>query len=376
MRAAIFADQLFYDQPGGIGTYLRQLVPGLADRPEGVDLVLVHHGEEGEEPFADLAGVEEVRLRARRDVMGLAWHSLGRPRLERFSGDVDLVHAPSLVYPPSRAPLVATVHDLCILKYPRAFPSRWRIFHRRGLNLIMREAKVIMADSRSTYDDLRSLAGGRDPRVRIVPLGVEIPAEPDEEEIAEVLARHGLNAGYILFVGTVEPRKNLTRLVQAYAAFDREEREKSGELVLVGSPGWMGRRELSRIVSQAGVRWLGYLPQAELEAVYRGASIFVYPSVYEGFGLPVLEAMARGLAVVTSNSSSLREVGEGVALLVDPMDPMELGKAMRRLIVDEDMRGELAQKGKERAAEYPWERTIEMTLKAYEDALRQPKPRP
>lgn len=370
MRAAIFADQLLYDQPGGIGTYLRHLVPGLAGRPEGVDLVLVHHGGGGENPLAGLEGTEEVRLQARRDVMGLAWHGLGRPRLERFCGDVDLVHAPSLVYPPSRAPLVATVHDLCILRYPRAFPSRWRVFHRRGLSLIMREARVIMADSRSTYDDLRALAGGRDPRVRIVPLGVDIPTEPDEEETARVLSSHGLEAGYVLFVGTVEPRKNLTRLVQAYAAFDREEREKCGELVLVGSPGWMGRRELSRIVSQAGVRWLGYLPQAELEAVYRGAGIFVYPSVYEGFGLPVLEAMARGLAVVTSNSSSLREVGEGVALLVDPTDPMEIGKAMRRLILDEDMREELAGKGRERAAEYPWERTVEMTLEAYGDALR------
>ncbi|MBN2028451.1 MAG: glycosyltransferase family 4 protein [Actinobacteria bacterium] len=370
MRAAIFADQLFYDQPGGIGTYLRHLIPGLADRPEGVDLVLVHHGEEGERPFAGLAGVEEVRLQARRDVMGLAWHGLGRPRMERFCGDVDLVHAPSLVYPPSRAPLVATVHDLCILKYPRAFPGRWRAFHRRGLNLIMREAKAIMVDSRSTYDDLRCLAGKRDPRAKVVPLGVEIPAEPDEKEVAGVLSKHGLDAGYILFVGTVEPRKNLTRLVQAYAAFDREEREKSGELVIVGAPGWMGRRELSRIVSQAGVRWLGYLPQRELEAVYRGASIFVYPSVYEGFGLPVLEAMARGLAVVTSDSSSLREIGEGVALLVDPMDPMELGKAMRRLILDEDMRGDLARKGRGRAAEYPWELTIEMTLEVYNDSLR------
>jgi len=376
MRTAIFADQLFYDQPGGIGTYLRHLVPGMVDRPEEVDLVLVHHGRHGERPLPHLAGVDEVRLQARRDMMGLAWHGLGRPRLERFTGDVDLVHAPSLVYPPSRAPLVATVHDLCILKYPRAFPSRWRVFHRRGLSLIVREAEVIMADSRSTYDDLRSLMGGRDPRVRVVPLGVEIPAEPDEEEVAGVLSRHGLDAGYILFVGTVEPRKNLTRLVQAYAAFDHEEREKSGELVLVGSPGWMGRRELSHIVSQAGVRWLGYLPQAELEAVYRGASIFVYPSVYEGFGLPVLEAMARGLAVVTSNSSSLREVGEGVALLVDPTDPMDLGKAMRRLILDEDMREELARKGRERAAEYPWSRTVEMTLEAYEDALRKPGAHP
>jgi glycosyltransferase involved in cell wall biosynthesis len=367
LRAAIFADQLFYDQPGGIGTYLRHLVPGLAGRLDG-SLVLAHHGRQGDALFPGLAGVEEAYLQARRDVMGLAWHTMGRPHLEHYLGELDLVHAPSLVFPPSRAPLVATVHDLCILKYPGAFPSRWKIFHHRGLRLILRHARVILADSHSTADDLYALIGKGDPRIRVVPLGVDVPEEPGEREVEEVLAKHGLAPGYILFVGTVEPRKNLSRLVQAYAAFSAEEKKKSGELVLVGAPGWMGRRELTRILSQAGVRWLGYLPQRELEAVYRGATIFVYPSVYEGFGLPVLEAMARGIAVVTSDSSSLREVGEEAALLVDPGDPMELRKAMRRLLDDEGMRGELTERGRERAAAYRWERTTELTMQAYKDA--------
>lgn len=369
MRAAFFADQLFYDQPGGIGTYLRHLVPGIAGRMEGGTLVLAHHGPVDSRLFPGLAGVEEVRLGPRRDAMGLAWHTARRPCLERYLGKLDLVHAPSLVFPPSHAPLAATVHDLCIVRYPGAFPSLWRIFHRMGLSLILRHARVILADSRSTRDDLRSLMGGSDPRVRVVPLGVDAPDDPEEDEVERILAKHGLSRGYILFVGTVEPRKNLSRLARAYAAFSEEEKAASGELVLVGAPGWMGRRELARIVSQAGVRWLGFLPQAELEAVYRAATIFVYPSLYEGFGLPVLEAMARGLAVVTSDSSSLREVGEGVALLVDPNDPMELRKAIRRLIFDEGMRLELGEKGRERAAEYPWERTVELTMQAYEDVL-------
>ncbi|MDD3718570.1 MAG: glycosyltransferase family 1 protein [Actinomycetota bacterium] len=368
MRTALFADQLDYEQPGGIGTYLRHLVPGLAGRMEG-SLVLAHHGPAEKPLFQGLAGVEEVSLGARRDVMGMAWHTLERPHLERYLGKLDLVHAPSLVFPPSKAPLAATVHDLCIVKYPGAFPSTWRIFHRMGLRLILRHARVIMADSRNTRDDLRSLMGGSDPRVRVVPLGVDLPGDPGKDEIERVLAKHGLSPGYMLFVGTLEPRKNLSRLVRAYAAFSEEEKAKSGELVLVGAPGWMGRRELARIMSQAGVRWLGFLPQDELEAVYRAASIFVYPSIYEGFGLPVLEAMARGLAVVTSDSSSLREVGEGVALLVDPNDPMELRKAMRRLLDDEDLRRELAEKGRKRAEEYPWERTVELTRQAYRDIL-------
>lgn len=369
MRAAIFADQLHYKQPGGIGTYLRHLVPGLAARLEGGSLVMAHHGPPGAGPLEGMEGVEDARLPLRRDVLGVSWHTLGAPALERYLGALDLVHTPSLVYPPSRAPLVATVHDLSVLRCPAAFPARWRAFHRRGLSLILRHARVILADSRNTRDDLRSLMGGRDPRVRVVPLGVEAPEPPDEAAVEAVLAKHGLSRGYILYVGTIEPRKNLTRLVRAYASFEWPERERSGELVLVGAPGWMGRRELSRMLAQGGVRWLGYLPQDELEAVYAAATVFVYPSVYEGFGLPVLEAMARGLAVVTSNTSSLREVGEGVALLVDPGDPREIGKALRRLIEDRELREELASKAKERAASFSWDRTVEMTFEAYGDVV-------
>lgn len=369
MRAGIFADQLCYAQPGGIGTYIRHIVPGLAAGLEGGSLALAHHGPAGTRLFPHLEGVEEFRLPPRRDVLGISWHTLGRPDIERYLGRLDLVHAPSLVFPPSRAPLVATIHDLCILKYPWAFPSRWRVFHRRGLSLILRHARLILADSNSTRDDLRSLIGGRDSRVRVIPLGVDRPEGLEEGAVEEVMSKHRLTPGYILCVGTIEPRKNLSRLVQAYSSLVAEERKASGDLVLVGDAGWMGRRELARVLSQQGVKWLGYLPQDELEAVYSRAGIFVYPSLYEGFGLPVLEAMARGLPVITTNTSALREIGEGTALLVDPEDAMELGRAIRRLVGDEELRRELAERGRERAAGYSWESTVVLTLEAYREAL-------
>jgi glycosyltransferase involved in cell wall biosynthesis len=369
MRAAIFADQLFYKQPGGIGTYLRRIVPELAERLDEGSLVLAHHGPEDKLLFPGLEKVEEVRLPQRRDVLGMSWHTLGFPPLERYLGEFDLAHAPSLVYPPSRAPLVATIHDLTVIKHPGAFPRKWRHFHARGLKLILRHSKVVLCDSRSTYDDLCSLTGNRDQRMRVVPLGVGPPGEVDEEEVEKILAKHGLQAGYILFVGTLEPRKNLSRLVSAYAALGEEEKERSGELVLVGAPGWMEEEELSRLQAQPGVRRLGYLPQDELEAIYGGAMLFVYPSLYEGFGLPVLEAMARGLPVVTSRTSSMREVGEGAALLVDPADEREIRRAIQRLVDDEDLREELASKGRKRAADFTWDRTAELTLQAYKDTI-------
>jgi glycosyltransferase involved in cell wall biosynthesis len=367
LRAGIFVDQLYYDQPGGIGTYLRHIIPGIAVSAENCSLVLGHHGPEGARLFPGLDNVEESRIPVRRDVMGMSWHTIGMPRIERYLGPMDLVHTPSLVFTPSRAPLVATIHDLCILKYPRAFPRRWWAFHRRGLSLILKHARVILVDSRSTFDDLRSLTGGHDPRVRVVPLGVDLPRKPERREIEDVLEKYGLTPGYILYVGTIEPRKNLSNLAQVYSSFDAKERAEIGDLVMVGAAGWMGRREMSGILSRPGIKWLGYLPQEELEAVYAGAGVFVYPSLYEGFGLPALEAMARGLAVITSNNSSLREVGEGVALLVDPLDPREMGKAIRRLAFDTTMRTELAEMGRERATGYAWERTVRATLQAYMD---------
>ena len=367
MRVGIFADQLNYAQPGGIGTYLHNLIPGLAERSDS-SLLLFHHSKTRPSLFPDLPKIEEAIIPHRRDLTGISWHSIGRPRIERYVGELDVVHTPSLVFPPAEAPLVATVHDLCIVKYPWAFPSRWRVFHRRGLQLILKHARIILADSNSTCDDLRSLAHQRDPRVRIVPLGVQAAPAPGREAVRKVLEKYDLKEDYILFVGTIEPRKNLSRLVQAYASFNGDEKRKTGELVLVGPAGWMGRRELSRMLSQHGVRWLGFVPQQELEAIYASAALFVYPSVYEGFGLPVLEAMARGVPVVTSNTSSLREVGEGVALLVDVEDPMEMGRAIRRLMGDPEMRAELAEKGKERASEFSWDRTVDLTLEAYGEA--------
>ncbi|MDY6794602.1 MAG: glycosyltransferase family 1 protein [Actinomycetota bacterium] len=369
MRAAIFADQLFYKQPGGIAAYLRGLLPELAVKLEDDSLVLAHHGPEGARLFPDSRNISEASLPRRRDLTGISWHTLKKPELESYLGDLDLVHAPSLVYPPSRAPLVATVHDLIVLKYPRAFPRRWRLFHSRGLKLILREARVIIADSESTRGDLASLLQKKDPRMRVIPLGVSTPARIDKAGVEETLRGHGLKPGYVLYVGTLEPRKNLARLVESCSSMDTEIREGYGSLVLAGAAGWLGRAELSRIVSHPGVKWLGHLPREDLEAVYSGASIFAYPSLYEGFGLPVLEAMARGLPVVTSNTSSMREVGEGAALLIDPEDTGDIRRALQRLLEDGGLRDELAARGRERAAEYTWGRTAELTAGAYRDAL-------
>lgn len=368
MHVAVFADQLFYKQPGGIGTYLRELVPRLAEDERVDRLVLAHHGPRDADPFPGLEKADSRYLPGRRDVTGVLWHSLGRPFLERYVGKVDLVHAPSLVYPPSRAPLVATVHDLTPAAFPSLFPRRWRWFHLRGLHLILERAQVIMCDSKATLSDLRRFTGGRMPPARVVPLGVNPPGTIGERDVEEVLRKYSLEPGYLLFVGTLEPRKNLGRLVEAFSSLGEIHRRRG--LVLVGARGWLGESELERILGVPGVRWLGFLPREELEAVYRGASVFVYPSLYEGFGLPVLEAMVRGLPVVTADVPALREVAEEAALLVDPEDEGEIRRAVKRLLEDGRLREDLAERGKEQAGKFPWSRTAGLTVEVYMEAMR------
>ncbi|MHB8781574.1 MAG: glycosyltransferase, partial [Candidatus Geothermincolia bacterium] len=186
MRIGLFADQLLYRLPGGIGTYLRGLLQELPRIDQADDFVLLHHGAAGSISIPG-SRFTERRLPGRR-AQSLAWHSVGRPRVERWIGALDLLHAPSLVVPPSRSPLIVTVHDLCVVKFPELFPRRWRIFHERGLKLAMRKASIILVDSESTRSDLLEL-GRYDPsRVRVVPLGVHVPQAPGAGEVAAVLA--------------------------------------------------------------------------------------------------------------------------------------------------------------------------------------------
>ena len=364
MHVAIYVDQLFYRQPGGIATYLRGLLPRLAPLLGG-EITLFHHGRgTASKGDGELPG-KKVSLGLGRQAAALLWHGPGFPRVERWLGLVDLLHLPSLFFVPSRAPLVATVHDLAVLRYPRLFPARWRLLHARALGLVMKRARLVLCDSASTETDLLAAFPGCRPVIRVVPLGVEPPVDMGEEELASRLGRLGLSPGYLLFVGTLEPRKNLARLAEAWRTLQERGLTGGRELVIAGPMGWLGERERREILSLPGSRWLGYVSREDLEALYRGACLFVYPSLYEGFGLPILEAMARGVPVVASSTPALREVAGDAALFPDPMSAEEIARALEELLRDEGARRELARAGLQRAAAFTWERTARMTYDSY-----------
>jgi glycosyltransferase involved in cell wall biosynthesis len=365
--AAVWVDQLWYEVPGGVGTYIRNLVPAMTAREPSLDLTMFHarfDRPDPEEPW--LRGRRVVTLPSSIRTLYPCWNTLGRPRLPAALATVDVVHASSGVAVPPAPPgrrLVVTIHDLAFLRFPQHFPPRWRLLYRSGLRAALRRADAILVPSRSTGEDVLR-HGTVDPaRVRVTPLAPTL--DLGSADPAPVLARHGVRPPYVLFVGTLEPRKNVVSLVRAYRRAVADGLEHA--LVLVGALGWGAEpleRELTLDAPGTIVR-TGSVSAADLDALYRAASLFVYPSVYEGFGLPVVEAMARGVPTVTSNTSSLPEVVGDAAVTIDPGSVEALADAIVRVARDASLVARLAEDGRRRAMSFAWDETARLTLEAY-----------
>jgi glycosyltransferase involved in cell wall biosynthesis len=280
-----------------------------------------------------------------------AWHRLRRPPLGLEEADV--IHAPSLAVPPAGdRPLVVTIHDLAFLSHPDCFPPRGRAFHRRGLDLALAEAAAVVVPSRFTASEL--LAAGFDAdRIHVVPHGIDPPGD----------AAAGGGDPYLLFVGTLEPRKGLPVLLDAFALLHRE--RPGLRLVVAGPRGWGPAPDLQR----PGVLARGRVAEADLDTLYRGAALLAVPSRSEGFGLPALEAMARGCPVVASDAGALPEVVGDAGVLVAPGDPGDLAQACAGLLADDDHRAALADAGRQRAAGFTWAACVEGHLRAYGTAM-------
>jgi glycosyltransferase involved in cell wall biosynthesis len=373
---AFHVDQLYYPVPGGIGTYVRKLVPALADADPSLDIGLFHArfeprtpGEGGAGPVPPERWMRGFWSEELRDgIAGLypRWAALGRPRLPASIASRDVLHtpSPSAVPPPGPAQrLVVTVHDLAFLVHGDLFPPAWRVMFRAGLRRAVRSADALIAVSRHTAEDLVRLTKADPARVHVTPLA---PALPDAgADVEKVLARLRIEPPYILFNGTLERRKNVTRLVRAYRRLVG--RGAPHALVLAGALGWRPQALLAEIGAEAPGRILvtGAVSVADLDALYRGAAAFAYPSLYEGFGLPVMDAMARGVPCVVSTASSLPEVAGDAALLADPLSVGSIAEALERITSDEGLAATLSAAGRERAGQLSWERTARATLDVY-----------
>jgi glycosyltransferase involved in cell wall biosynthesis len=275
------------------------------------------------------------------------WYPVALPLAARREG-VAVLHCPTFRGPlRASVPLVVTVHDLAVLRHPDAF-NRWtRAYSRTVVPLVVRAARRIISGSRFTASELHSLLAVSTERIVVIPYGTGPPFEP---------AGAAEDGDYVLCVGTLEPRKNLPRLVEAFARAKLD----GCELRIVGSAGW-GNIQLAG----ERVRWLGRVPDDELARLYRGARCVAYVSLYEGFGLPVLEALACSAPVVAADIPPLREVAGDAAVYVDPLDPDTIAAGLREAVRRRDG---LAKAGPERARMFSWKRAAEETVAVYRDA--------
>jgi glycosyltransferase involved in cell wall biosynthesis len=360
MRVAVTLEQCWHRVPGGSARATLDTVDAIEARGD-VEQVGVSARHRAEAPAAWRPGITVRPLPLPRIALYESWQRLRRPRVERATGAVDVVHSTAHVAAASAAPMVATVHDLHFLHEPSHFTRRGVGVFTRFLDLVRDEAAVVVCPSEATRTDCEA-AGIDRARLRVTPWATHaLPVGPGEA--ARVREAYGLHRPFVLFTGTVEPRKNLGRLVDAFAALG----EVDAELVIVGPEGWN-----TDLAAAAGprVRRLGFVPATDRDALYAAATVVAYPSLREGFGLPVLEAMVQGAAVVTSATTSTAEVAGDAAILVDPLDVDAIAAAMQRLLDDPEMVERVGLAARDRAATFTWARTAEAMVAAYSDAAR------
>lgn len=363
MRVAVTLEQCWHRVPGGTARAAIESVRAI-DASGEVDLIGVsaRHRTPPPEPWVPPIPVEALRIP--RLLMYEGWHHLGWPHVEEATGPVDLIHATGVAVPPRTVPLVVTVHDLAVLHDPSHFTRRGVSFMRAAIEHTRERADLVLCSSRATFDDC--VDNGFDPeRLRRVPLGVDaLPV--DDGAVARVRAEYRLPERFVLFVGTMEPRKNLVTLLDAVATMA----DDGPPLVLVGPTGW-GDDLGSRIEALGDrVRALGFVPAADLPAVYAAAEVFAYPSLLEGFGLPVLEAMAQGTAVVTSAGTATEElVAAGGGVAIEPRDPDAIAAAIGSALEDRTAATAMGEQGRAVASAYTWERTAGLTLDAYRELV-------
>lgn len=376
MRIGIDVSQIVYEGTG-VARYTRNLVESLLAIDKENEYVLFGSSlrkkqelENWVDLFAKNPRVTKKIYSWPLSVLEIVWNRAHFFKIEKLIGKIDVFHTSDWLEPPSRAVKVTTVHDLVVYKYPESSHAKIVANQKRKLAWVKKESKLVICDSKATKNDLRDFLGFEEKKLKVIYPGVEqkfkmagtllkINVSRQTDKIQNVREKYKLSKDYILSVGTREPRKNLKGTIKAFKVLRRDFRGL--ELVLAGKFGWGNEIELVQ-----GARVLGFVPDEDLPFLYAGAKCFLYPSFYEGFGLPVLEAMACGCPVVTSKQGSLLEVGGGAAIFVEPNNVESIVSGVKKVLsVNSKERLEVQEKGFVQVDRFRWEQTARETLAAY-----------
>jgi glycosyltransferase involved in cell wall biosynthesis len=355
----------------GIGRLVKEILVGLAKVDKENEYILLHNIAKGPLP-ADIPVQPNFRATTiyfPNRALNILWAYTQFPKVEKYTGPLDVFHGPNFQMPPTKnCATILTIYDLTFMLYPEmAIPASVRHYGPR-IREYIRRADIITTISDATADDIvKHLQVPRERIVTIYPGAIPLRC-PSKDAITDVRKIYGIRENYILFVGCIEPRKNLVRLSKA---FDESKLSKDFELILAGPKGWhtddifATRDSLS---CREKIHWINYVEDNHLGLLYAGATFLAYPSILEGFGLPILEAFSVGCPVLTSNISSMPEAGGDAALYVDPFDIDSISEGLIKLASDGVLRQKLTQLGYKQAANFTWDKTASQTIEAYKKA--------
>ncbi len=355
----------------GVGRYAFNLMKGLVENNERHEIFL--YGNEIPEKFKKHnVNILTTAINYDSHPAQEVWENIYLPLSLNYNR-IDVFHSPAFflfLFAPGVKKIV-TIHDLAVFKFPEDFPYRFAKYLQLMIRLSTKVADRIIADSNAVKNDLIDILGLEEKKISVTYLGIdEMFAEGSEKGIDNFKEAKGLTRGFILYAGTIEPRKNIINLIKAFALM--KNRGLPHKLVLAGKRGWLSEpifEEIKRSRFRNDISLTGYIPDEELKLYYSSCDVFVYPSLYEGFGLPPLEAMACGAPVVVSDIPVFRELLHNSAIFVNPESPESIAGGIETIIINTGLKDELKKKGTEVYKKYTWRKTAEETLKVYHDVL-------